>query len=143
MNEPNDIPGESRDLLDKTDALLGRYRGGAKNSSDSEFPVLTEVLGANQAIPTLHEPTVTNEPPVLCTELPKFVDEDRLLREVMLALEPKITEILGAPLKVRIEEHVRDTLESVAEKVRVEVEALVRIAVSRAIEQVLSDKNKP
>jgi hypothetical protein len=133
---------DSDDILGKTDALLGRYRGAVKPAPDSDFPVLTEVIGeadlnagafpAEEVIPPRIQGTVADS-----------LSEDRILEEVLRALAPRIDEILGDPLKERLEDHVRNALQTLTDQMRLDVEALVRIAVSRAVEQVLSDKKNP
>jgi hypothetical protein len=134
---------DSDDLLDKTDALLGRYRGGSNHAPDADFPVLTEIVAA-PGIEATGFPVMEVMPP----QAPKIPaagnwQDDHLLQEVMRALEPRIEEILGDPLKERLEDHLRPLLDTLTSQIRIDIETLVRIAVSRAVEQVLSEKKNP
>jgi hypothetical protein len=130
------------DILGKTDALLGRYRGGVKPATEGDFPVLTEVIGeADLAAGALAADDVIARR--IQGAGVEGVSDDRILQEVLRALAPRIDEILGDPLKERLEDHVRNMLQTLTDQMRMDVEALVRIAVSRAVEQVLSEKNNP
>lgn len=130
------------DLLGKTDALLGRYRG-ARPSGEADFPVLTEVVSDPAAGPAATFADAPDIAPAIGHAAVEAPPQDRLLQEVMLALAPKIEEILGDPLRERLEEHLRSTLQTLAGQVRIDLEALVRIAVSQAVERVLSEKKIP
>lgn len=134
---------DSNDLLDKTDALLGRYRGGASHAVDGDFPVLTEIVSAQGIDPDDHATTDFTESPTPEVLPAASVPDDHLLQEVMRVLAPRIDEILGEPLKERLEDHLRSALQPLAGQVRIDIEAMVRIAVSRAVEQVLSEKKNP
>lgn len=134
---------ESGDLLDKADALLGRYRGGVKPAVETDFPVLTEIVGESGRDVGISGMEEVIAPP---TQRPGSVDdisEDRILREVMLALAPRIESVLGDSMKERLEEHVRSMLQTLSDQLRLDIETLVRIAVSRAIEELLPDKKNP
>ena len=132
---------DSGDLLDKADALLGRYRGGVKSNIENDFPVLIEIVGEFESdIGISHMDSTIAPPPQMPAPADDF-SEDRILRDAMLALAPRIEAVLGDTMKERLEEHVRITLQTLSEQLRLDIETLVRIAVSRAIEDLLSDKN--
>ena len=108
---------DSRDLIDKTDALLGRYRGAQKSIAETDFPVLTEVFEvavpaaapapASTPAPAPTAPmTAVARPPLQTAEPPQF-REDQLVEEVLRRLAPHIDEALGTPLKERLDEHLR------------------------------------
>jgi hypothetical protein len=131
---------DSGDLLDKTDALLGRYRGSVKPVLEADFPVLTDIIAESESAIGIAEVDSVIAPPTQSPASADDLSEDRILQEVMLALAPRIESVLGDSMKERLEEHVRVTLQTLSEQLRLDVEAQVRIAVSRAVEQVLSDK---
>jgi len=134
---------DSNHLLDKTDALLGRYRGGANPAADADFPVLTEIVSAPGIDPVGLAAADFMESPRPEVPAAAGLPDDHLLQEVMRVLAPRIDEILGDPLKERLEDHLRSALQPLADQVRIDIEAMVRIAVSRAVEQVLSEKKNP
>lgn len=136
MSDPNDILG-------KTDALLGRYRGGSKPAADLDFPVLTEVISADDLNIGPSQAAIAAPLQPQGTVARGELGEDRILQEVLRALAPQIDTILGDPLKELIEENVHQTIQGLTDQIRADLEVLLRAAMSRAVEQVLSEKNKP
>ena len=141
---------DSRDLIDKTDALLGRYRGAQKSIAETDFPVLTEVFEvavpaaapapASTPAPAPTAPmTAVARPPLQTAEPPQF-REDQLVEEVLRRLAPHIDEALGTPLKERLDEHLRRALTALTGQVRIDIETLVRVAVSEAVDRAMAEK---
>lgn len=136
---------DSRDLIDKTDALLGRYRGNAKPDPESDFPVLTDVYEQRQSPDSPPEAAargfagkvdIAAAHPLDSREL----REELLANEVLRQLVPYIEEALGDPLRERLDEHLRRALAALTGQVRIDIETLVRQAVSQAVDRVLSEK---
>ena len=136
---------DSRDLIDKTDALLGRYRGNAISNPESDFPLLTDIydqpksaysppegsaggVAGNGGIPAANHP-----------DSPEF-REALLVDEVLRLLAPHIDEALGEPMRARLDEHLRRALAALTGQVRIDIETLVRVAVSHAVDRALSEK---
>lgn len=119
---------DSDDLLGKADAFLQRYRPAAKSE---EIPVLTEVVSDSGAPPRAAGGPATEPPPRSTLE----ELEQRLRKNVLDALGPNVVKSLEEPLRAMIEERLRRALGAVADQVKADVEALVRDAVARAVEQ--------
>jgi hypothetical protein len=128
----------SDDLLKKADALLQRYHPAGKPGSE-EIPVLTEVVAESGARPRAAGGPATEPPPK--STLDEL--EQRLRKSVLDALGPNVVSSLEEPLRTMIEERLRRALGAVADQVRADVEALVRDAVTRAVEQEISRLREP
>lgn len=128
----------SDDLLGKADALLQRYRPTGKAAAE-EIPVLTEVVAESGARPRAAGGPATEPPPK--STLDEL--EQRLRKSVLDALGPNVVSSLEEPLRTMIEERLRRALGAVADQVRADVEALVRDAVTRAVEQEISRLRGP
>lgn len=128
-------------LIDKTDALLSRYRGAVNTNPDVDFPVLTEIYfpaATRSAITnTVADAVVPDSDRHLFTDRPAM--EDRIVQSVLKNLAPHIDAALGAPLKERLDEHLRRVLSALTGQVRIDIETLVRIAVTQAVDQALSE----
>lgn len=127
----------SDDLLGKADALLQRYRATGKAAAE-DIPVLTEVVAESGARPRAPGGPATEPPKSTLDEL-----EQRLRKSVLDALGPNVVSSLEEPLRTMIEERLRRALGAVADQVRADVEALVRDAVTRAVEQEISRLRGP
>jgi len=136
---------DSRDLIDKTDALLGRYRGNSKSNPESDFPVLTDIYKQGQLPGSPPQGSASGVPGKGCIPTANLSDS-RELREAMLVdeilrlLAPHIDEALGDPLRERLDEHLRRALAALTGQVRIDIEALVRVAVSQAVNRAFSEK---
>lgn len=136
---------DSPDLIDKTDALLSRYRGTPKASADSDFPVLTDVYCQTQAVELLPDVTVNGTTTAAENSVTSFPDSgaaraDLLVQEIMHRLAPLLDEALGEPLRERIDQHLRVALSSLSNQIRIEIETLVRDSVTRAVDRVASER---
>ncbi len=129
---------DARDLIDKTDALLSRYRGNSRFGLESDFPVLTEVYPQREVsespsgIAVSGNTGISEGPTGALPESPDF-RVDLLVAEILRQLAPHIDEVLGEPLKERLEEHLRNALPALTEQVRIDIKNLVRVAVSQAV----------
>ena len=136
---------DPRDLIDKTDALLGRYRGAPKTAPEIDFPVLTEVYDHRAAPPSAPEVMASAStgnnamPPAHAAESNAY-REDLLVEDVLRRLAPHIDEALGLPLKERLDEHLRRALSALTGQVRIDIETLVRAAVSEAVDRALAER---
>jgi len=134
---------DARDLIEKTDALLGRYRGNSRFGPESDFPVLTDIypqgpISGSPAENSVVRKTGSDDKQAeQSTESPDF-REDQLVAEVLRQLASHIDEVLGDPLRERIEEHLRNTLTTLTGQVQIDIENLVRVAVSQAVNRVIS-----
>lgn len=136
---------DSRDLIDKTDALLGRYRGNSKSNPESDFPVLTDIYNQGQIPGSPPQASANGVPgkggiPAANLSDSRELREAMLVDEVLRLLAPHIDEALGDPLKERLDEHLRRALAALTVQVRIDIEALVRVAVSQAVDRAFSEK---
>jgi hypothetical protein len=125
------------DLINKTDALLDRYRFRSTDRSGSEYPTLTEILPKNpshealEPISTHLEIGETQSTP----DAPRNQNDDSsLIEEVLRVLNPEIDSIAKDLVSKRLEEDIREFANSMAIEIRKDVESSVRIAIGRAIE---------
>jgi hypothetical protein len=129
MSKSDDRPGG-------TDALLQRTRSTGKPAPE-DIPVLTEVV-AESGARAAGGPATEPPPKSTLTEL-----EQRLRKSVLDALGPNVVNSLEEPLRAMIEERLRRALGAVADQVKADVEALVRDAVARAVEQEIARLRDP
>ena len=130
---------DSRELLDKANALLGRYRQNA--AGDPDIPVLTEVVEFpvsrrdvrtdSPAVPVEKEP---GRPSVLH---PSGGDLERLeleiSRRVLASLREEIASVLDEPLRARLDDHIRRALAAITGQLTLDIETLLHEAVDRAV----------
>lgn len=140
---------DSRELLEKADALLGRYRQGA--AGDPDIPVLTEVV----EFPVLQrevQPEAQAVPVESARGRPSAAraapgDLDRLEIEirtrVLGALRAEIASVLEEPLRVRLEDHFRRALTTLTGQLKLDIEALLDEAVDRAVKAELERSYGP
>ena len=136
---------DSRDLIDKTDALLGRYRGNSKSNPESDFPVLTDIYSQGQIPGSPPQGSASSVPgtggiPTANLSDSRELREAMLVDEVLRLLAPHIDEALGDPLRERLDEHLRRALAALTGQVRIDIEALVKAAVSQAVDRAFSEK---
>ena len=132
---------DSRDLIDKTDALLGRYRGNTKSNPEDDFPVLTDIFDQRR-LPVSPPGGSDGENGIAAANHldSRELDETLLVDEVLRLLAPHIEEALGDPLQERLDESLRRALAALTGQVRIDIEKLVRVAVSQAVDRALSEK---
>ena len=132
---------DSRDLIDKTDALLGRYRGNTKSNPESDFPVLTDIFDQRQLPISPPEGSTSKSGISTANHIDsRELHEAWLVDEVLRLLAPHIEEALGDPLRERLDEYLRTALAALTGQVRIDIEKLVRVAVSQAVDRALSEK---
>jgi len=127
---------KSDQLLDKADALLGRYRHGAPAplaGAAADFPVLTEVV----ALPA---------DPVAATAQsaePAGAETDTMqLREQILAtLAPELEKRLTDTLKPRTAELLDYAMQTVQLELGLSIRAAVRSAVAEAVDEALAARH--
>jgi DNA-binding transcriptional MocR family regulator len=131
---------DSGELLKKADALLGRYRGGARGP-DSDFPVLTEVVEPQQGSappqPAHGKEDASPSPVIPAAQLREL--EARVIRQVKQRVESYLASELDQPLRERLDVYLSAAHEAVAGQMRVDLESMVQTAVSEAIAQALAD----
>ena len=136
---------DSPDLIDKTDALLSRYRGNPISNQESDFPILTDIydhhpLPVSPTISSVGDTTGTGENPTVEYSDSLKIREKLVVDEVLRKLAPHIDEVLGDPLRVRLDEQLRNTLTALTHQVHIDIETLVKAAVSQAVDHVVSKK---
>jgi hypothetical protein len=132
---------DSRDLIDKTDALLGRYRGNTRAIPESDFPLLTDVYDQSQLPISPPEGFAEKGGIPASTGIdPRELREAVLVDEILRLLAPHIEEALGDPLRDRLDECLRRALAALTEQVRIDIETLVRDAVSQAVDRATAEK---
>ena len=132
---------DSRDLIDKTDALLGRYRGNTKSNPEGDFPVLTDIVDQRQLPISPPEGSTGKNGISTANHIDsRELHEAWLVDEVLRLLAPHIEEALGDPLRERLDECLRTALAALTGQVRIDIEKLVRVAVSQAVDRALSEK---
>jgi hypothetical protein len=130
---------DSDDLLGKTDAFLKRYRPSAAPAPDN-IPVLTEVVSV--APVQSGSDGSAEKPPdsqLTKTELREF--EQKLIR-VFKAIDPYVAEVLGEPMRVRMEEHLRGMLAALTAEAKADIDNMIREAVARAIQEEIARLRK-
>lgn len=130
---------DSDKLLEKTDAFLKRYRPSAAPAPDN-IPVLTEVVAV---APVQSEPEGSADKPpegrLTKTELREF--EQKLIR-VFKAIDPYVAEVLGEPMRARMEEHLRAMIATLTAEVKADIENMIREAVATAIQEEIARLRK-
>jgi hypothetical protein len=121
---------DPKDLLEKTDAFLKRYHPSPK-AERADIPVLTDVV--TEPGPALPTEGTAAESNAGVTAHPDF--DPKLVKSLLDAIGPRVATILEQPLRERIEAHLKRALPALAEQIKLEIETLVREAVTRAIEQ--------
>jgi hypothetical protein len=135
---------DSRELLDKADALLERYRGDPMQLDDTDYPVLTDAVlpgAARSGEPPHVEPASQAESAdssVLAEEEVRRLEQD-IIEQLERSLGPLMRSALAEPLRARIEEHLREAMTSLNARLRDDLEALAHDAVARALEQALAE----
>ena len=129
---------DSKDLLEKTDAFLKRYRPSAKTARD-DVPVLTDVVTEPQTLPPQTGASGKTSPANA-----EFHELEQKLRQSLLdAIGPRVANILEEPLRVRVEAHLKRVLPTLTDQIKSDIESLVRDAVARAIEQEIARLRGP
>jgi len=123
------------DLLGKADAFLKRYHPAGHSARD-DVPVLTEVVSEPQPAPS-----------PLAQASPKAADvqelERRITQNVLDSIGPHLTKILEEPLRIRLEAHLQRLLAAFAAQVKIDIDALIRDAVARAVEAEAARRRGP
>jgi len=130
---------DSRELLEKADALLGRYR--QNGGGDSDIPVLTEIVEysvlrheARTERPAAQVEADVGRPGALH---PSPDDLERLemeiSRRVLASLRAELASALEEPLRVTLEDHFHRALTALASQLTLDIETLLREAVVRAV----------
>ncbi|HEY7675408.1 MAG TPA: hypothetical protein VH867_09355 [Burkholderiales bacterium] len=121
---------DSKDLVEKADAFLKRYHP-APTSAREDVPVLTEVVAEATPSPPPAGSTASTAPAKT-----QLTDLEQKLRQSLLdAIAPRVASILEEPLRIRVEAHLKRALPALADQIKLDIEALVRDAVARAVEQ--------
>jgi hypothetical protein len=139
---------DSRELFEKAEALLGRYRGEPEPeraapgdpASEADYPVLTEIIEPGQG-PAF----ATSEPAdaALCEEPPAAASaltgeqlreiELRVLERIEMALQPLVEAAFRQALSEQFEEQLRWMLHEFSEQAKADVEAQLRERLSEAV----------
>jgi hypothetical protein len=121
---------DPKDLLEKTDAFLKRYHPSPR-ADRANIPVLTDVV--TEPAPALPTEGAATADSAAATEHPEL--DPKLVKSLLDAIGPQVATILEEPLRARIEAHLKRVLPALTEQINLEIEALVRETVTRAIEQ--------
>ena len=106
---------EPKDVVEKADALLGRYRPG-------DVPLLTDVVESATPSPA---------PAVPLSEAQLRDLENRIIQRVLEAIQPALAQLL------------EPALGALTEQVKAQAEAFVRAAVANALERELRQLRPP
>jgi hypothetical protein len=121
---------DPKDLVEKADAFLKRYHPAPTTARD-DVPVLTEVVVEPQSMHSPSGPTGASPP-----ARAHLTDLEQKLRQSLLdAIAPRVASILEEPLRLRVEAHLKRALPALADQLKSDIDALVREAVARAVEQ--------
>jgi len=115
------------DLLGKADAFLKRYHPAGHSKRD-DVPVLTEVVADPSAHPT--QPSANSA--TAGNELQEI--EQRVKQSVLDAIGPHVAKLLEEPLQARFEAHLQRTLSTFRAQIKLDIEKIIRDAVTRAVE---------
>lgn len=139
---------DSRDLLHKADALLGRYR--ADRSDDEDVPILTEVVElpfAGERPERPHAPPGKLPEPPPAKEIPPPEELRRLEKDlrdrVLASLELQLQSALDEPLRARLDDHLRRALAALTAQVKADIDELLREAVGRAVKSEIERLTSP
>jgi hypothetical protein len=131
---------EPRELFDKADALLGRYRGEAKPGLEPDYPVLTEVVEPLQGSgppPAEAEAAFPREPAAPLRAQLTEGQLDAIEAQVVGQLQAWLPELVDAVFReayaAQIEERLRRALHELAEQARADVERQLRERLSKAL----------
>jgi hypothetical protein len=134
MSEPDD-------LLGKADAFLKRYRP-TSSAARSEVPVLTEVIAEAPATPAQPGPAAApQEGQETKTDLAEL--EHRLKQSILDAVASHVAKVVEEPLKSRLDAQLQRALVTVSAQVKADLEALIRDAVTRAVEAEIARARGP
>jgi hypothetical protein len=124
---------DSDELLRKTDALLGRYRGAPRGDEQSDFPVLTEVVdndtgaglearqgGGNDSAASHGAHTAINE------------------TDVAEQLKARL-DVVAASLADELHERLESRMQAALDEIGSELRALVDTSVAAALARALAD----
>jgi hypothetical protein len=119
---------DSRDLFEKADALLGRYRG--ENRPDADFPVLTEVV---EVLPAPGEGT---------RDRARMGEQqvEQLRARLLEKLQPDIEALVSSALEAArpaVEEQLRVAASALLAQAESDVRARVREIVDQAVRETL------
>lgn len=129
---------DSKDLVEKADAFLKRYHP-TPTSAREDVPVLTEVVAeAPPSPPPAGSTASTASAKTQLTDL-----EQKLRQSLLDAIAPRVASILEEPLRIRVEAHLKRALPALADQIKLDIEALVRDAVARAVEQEIARLRGP
>ena len=115
---------DPKDIVDKADAFLGRYRSG-------DVPVLTDVVAGPDAPPPAADspgPAAAAEP---LSESQLREIERQVTQRVLEAIQPALAELLEPALR------------GLTEQIKAQAEAFVRAAVANALERELRQLRPP
>jgi hypothetical protein len=113
---------DPKDIVDKADAFLGRYRSG-------DVPVLTDVVGGPDAPPPAAESAGPATAPLSEPQLREI--ERQVTQRVLEAIQPALAELLEPALR------------GLTEQIKAQAEAFVRAAVANALERELRQLRPP
>ena len=135
---------DSRELFDKADALLGRYRGERDPGAEPDYPVLTEIVEPAQqpsAQPAATEPAdaALSVEPAAAAGSTRLADEQlraielRVLEQLEPALQPLVEAAFRQALSEQFEQQLRWMLQEFTEQAKADVEAQLRERLSEAV----------
>ena len=134
MSEPDD-------LLGKADAFLKRYRP-ASSVARRDVPVLTEVIAEAPVAPAQPGPSsAPQEAQETTTDLAEL--EQRLKQSILDAVASHVAKVVEEPLKSRLDAQLQRALVTVSAQVKADLEALIRDAVTRAVEAEIARARGP
>jgi len=129
---------DSKDLVEKADAFFKRYHPNP-TSAREDVPVLTEIVTEPQSgLPPAGSATSATPAKTPLTDL-----EHKLRQSLLDAIAPRVANILEEPLRIRVEAHLKRALPALADQIKLDIEALVRDAVTRAVEQEIARLRGP
>ena len=131
---------ESDGLLQKADAFLKRHRPSTKSTRD-DVPVLTEVIAEAVAKPTPPSSAPPAPGGAIKVELNEL--EQKLKESILDAIGPYIANSLEEPLRVRLEAHLQHKITDLSDRVKADLEVLIREAVKTAVELEIARRRGP
>jgi hypothetical protein len=131
MSEPDD-------LLGKADAFLKRYRP-TSSAARRDVPVLTEVIAEAPTAPAQAGPSAA--PQETKTDFAEL--EQRLKQSILDAVASHVAKVIEEPLKSRLDAQLQRALVTVSAQVKADLEALIRDAVTRAVEAEIARARGP
>ena len=127
------------DLIDKTNALLGRYRSPAPTTT-SDFPTLTEVVTS----PAPPSSSALAAPPPPAEDASRIkLDREALLKEILNRVTTDLNLALDARIHTLVTSHLDNAIQQASQAVQQELQRLVEECVGRALDQALSSSEVP